>query len=70
VRKTGVLGILKIFHIAPQRIKESDMVDIIYNMIRDKDPQVFSRSGDTLAAIDALTLQWLGTRSTLLALTD
>ncbi len=40
VRKTGVLGVLKIFHIAPQRIKDSDFVEVIYNMIRDRDPQV------------------------------
>jgi hypothetical protein len=35
-----VLGVLKIFHIAPARIKETDMIDVIYNMIRDRDPHV------------------------------
>ncbi len=41
VRKTGVVGVLKIFHIAPARIKETDMIDIIYGMvIRDRDPHV------------------------------
>ena len=40
VRKTGVLGILKVYALAPDTIRDSDMVDTMYNMIRDRDPQV------------------------------
>lgn len=40
VRKTGVLGVLKVFHLAPQRIKDSDLVDTLYNLLRDRDAQV------------------------------
>ncbi|TMW59989.1 hypothetical protein Poli38472_000031 [Pythium oligandrum] len=42
VRKTGVIGILKVFSLNPELIKESDMIDTLYNMIRDRDPQVVS----------------------------
>lgn len=42
MRKTGVMGILKVFHLAPSRVKDddNDMLDIMYNMLRDRDPQV------------------------------
>ncbi|RHY24987.1 hypothetical protein DYB32_008578 [Aphanomyces invadans] len=42
VRKTGVIGILKVFSLKKELIKDSDMVDTLYNMIRDRDPQVVS----------------------------
>ncbi|CAK5060108.1 unnamed protein product [Aphanomyces euteiches] len=42
VRKTGVIGILKVFSLNKDLIKDSDMVDTLYNMIRDRDPQVVS----------------------------
>ncbi|KAI9908320.1 hypothetical protein PsorP6_016183 [Peronosclerospora sorghi] len=42
VRKTGVIGILKVYSLNPELIKESDMIDTLYNMIRDRDPQVVS----------------------------
>lgn len=42
VRKTGVIGILKVHSLNPDLIKESDMIDTLYNMIRDRDPQVVS----------------------------
>lgn len=42
VRKTGVIGILKVHSLNPELIKESDMIDTLYNMIRDRDPQVVS----------------------------
>lgn len=42
VRKTGVIGILKVFSLNPDLIKESDMIDTLYNMIRDRDAQVVS----------------------------
>ncbi len=40
MRKTGVLGVLKVFHLAPMRIKDSDLVDTLYNLLRDRDAQV------------------------------
>jgi len=42
VRKTGVIGILKVYSLNPEIIKDSDMIDTLYNMIRDRDPQVVS----------------------------
>ena len=40
VRRTGVMGILKLFHLAPDMVKSSNMVDLLYNMIQDPDLQV------------------------------
>lgn len=42
VRKTGVIGILKVFSLNPDLIRETGMVDTLYNMLRDRDPQVVS----------------------------
>jgi vesicle coat complex subunit len=42
VRKTAVLGIAKLFQFVPESIKSSDLVDILYNMLRDKDTQVIT----------------------------
>eukprot|EP01138_Halocafeteria_seosinensis_P006281 gb/GECG01006422.1/.p1 GENE.gb/GECG01006422.1/~~gb/GECG01006422.1/.p1 ORF type:complete len:791 (+),score=105.71 gb/GECG01006422.1/:1-2373(+) len=40
VRKTAVTGVLKVYHLNPSMIKESDFVDTLYNMIRDREPLV------------------------------
>jgi hypothetical protein len=40
VRKTGVMGILKLYHLAPELVKGSNMVDLLYNMIQDPDVHV------------------------------
>lgn len=40
VRRNGVMGILKVFSLAPDTIRDSDLIDTMYNMIRDRDPQV------------------------------
>eukprot|EP00164_Ancoracysta_twista_P001705 GFYU01002235.1.p1 GENE.GFYU01002235.1~~GFYU01002235.1.p1 ORF type:complete len:611 (-),score=160.67 GFYU01002235.1:77-1909(-) len=40
VRKTAVMGVLKLFHLSRNAVKETDMMDTLYNMIRDRDPQV------------------------------
>ncbi len=40
VRKTGVLGVAKIFRLAPEVIKETDLVDTLYGMLRDRDTVV------------------------------
>lgn len=42
VRKTGVIGLIKVFSLNPDLIKESDMIDTLYNMLRDRDPSVVS----------------------------
>jgi vesicle coat complex subunit len=47
VRKTAVLGVLKVFHLAPGRIKESDMVATLYSLLQDPDAHV--RGGGTIA---------------------
>jgi vesicle coat complex subunit len=40
VRKTGVMGILKLFHLAPEVARAANFVDLLYNMIQDPDPHV------------------------------
>jgi len=40
VRSTGVIGCLKVWHLSPETIKDSDIVDTLYSMIRDREPQV------------------------------
>lgn len=40
VRKTGVMGILKLFVVSPATIKESNLIDLLYNMIQDPDGSV------------------------------
>lgn len=40
VRKTGVMGILKVFHMNKELIQDTEMVDTLYNMLKDRDPQV------------------------------
>ena len=40
VRQAAVMGVLKVFHLSPELVKDSDMIDTLYNMIRDREPQV------------------------------
>ena len=40
VRAAGVMGCLKVWHLSPETIKDSDLVDTLYGMIRDREPQV------------------------------
>ncbi|CAM9231598.1 unnamed protein product [Chrysoparadoxa australica] len=40
VRKTGVMGILKLFHLQPEVVRESNMIDTLYSMIQDPDALV------------------------------
>lgn len=40
VRKTGVMAILKMWHLWPQAVEDGAMVDTLYNMIQDSDAQV------------------------------
>lgn len=40
VRKTGVMAILKMWHLWPQAVEEGAMVDTLYNMLQDSDAQV------------------------------
>ena len=37
VRKTGVMGILKLFNLKPEMVKDSNLIDLLYNMIQDPD---------------------------------
>ena len=43
VRKTGVMAILKMWHLWPQAVEDGAMVDTLYNMLRDSDAQVSAR---------------------------
>ncbi|CAM9160788.1 unnamed protein product [Scytosiphon promiscuus] len=40
VRKTGVMAILKMWHLWPQAVEDGVMVDTLYNMLQDSDAQV------------------------------
>ena len=40
VRKTAVMGVAKLFAVAPSLLKDSDLVNILYNVIKDKDTLV------------------------------
>lgn len=42
VRKTGVMGILKLYRLNPVAFEESSFVDILYDMLRDPDASVVS----------------------------
>ena len=35
------MGTVKIFYFAPEFVKELNLVDVLYQMLRDKDPQVW-----------------------------
>jgi AP-4 complex subunit beta-1 len=40
VRKTAVLGCVKLFYMSPHAVRNSGIVDKLLDMVRDKDPQV------------------------------
>ena len=40
VRKTGVMGILKLYYLDPESFQECNFTDILYDMLRDVDPTV------------------------------
>lgn len=40
VRKTGVVGILKMHHVSPELVADGDFVDKLYDMIGDRDANV------------------------------
>lgn len=42
VRKTGVMGILKLYHLDQEAFERCNFVDILYEMLRDPDPSVVS----------------------------
>lgn len=44
VRAAAVVGVLKVFHLSPDTVRESDLVDVLYNMVRDRDAQVVSNA--------------------------
>lgn len=34
------MGVIKVYHLSPELVKDSEMIDGLYNMIRDREPQV------------------------------
>lgn len=48
VRKVAVLGITKINEVAPEAVKGSDLIDILYNMLKDNDTAVAANAISTL----------------------
>jgi len=51
VRAAGVLGVLKVYHMAPGLVRDGDFVDTLYNMMRDREPQVVINCISTLNEI-------------------
>lgn len=48
VRRTAVMGCLKVFYMAPEFLSELNIVDTLYRMLRDKDPYVVLNSASAL----------------------
>ena len=48
VRKVAVLGIAKVNEVAPEAVKGSDLIDILYNMLKDNDTAVAANAISTL----------------------
>ncbi|CEM20466.1 unnamed protein product [Vitrella brassicaformis CCMP3155] len=44
VRKTAVVGCLKLYHISPEVVKDSDLLSILYKLTADGDPQVVTNA--------------------------
>lgn len=51
VRKTGVMAILKMWHLWPQAVEDGAMVDTLYNMLYDNDAQVRLSSVEAARAL-------------------
>lgn len=54
VRKTGVMGILKVYNLDKDLVKSGDFVDILYNMLRDVDGLVVT---NCIVALDEIMLE-------------
>lgn len=54
VRKTGVIGILKVYNLDRDLVKSGDFVDILYNMLRDVDGLVVT---NCIVALDEIMLE-------------
>ena len=51
VRRAAVFACLKLHHMSPTAVKETDLIDTLYGMIRDKDPTVVI---NCLSALDEI----------------
>ena len=40
VRRTSVIGVSKLFSYSPDAVKNSDLIDVLYNMLKDRDCSV------------------------------
>ena len=54
VRKTGVIGILKVFHLDKDLITSGDWLDVLYDMLRDVDGSVVT---NIIFALDEMMLE-------------
>mmetsp|Transcript_2083 Transcript_2083/g.6328 ORF Transcript_2083/g.6328 Transcript_2083/m.6328 type:complete len:832 (+) Transcript_2083:69-2564(+) len=54
VRKTGVIGILKVFHLDRDLVRSGDFVDVLYNMLQDVDGTVVT---NCIVALDEIMLE-------------
>mmetsp|Transcript_7655 Transcript_7655/g.11522 ORF Transcript_7655/g.11522 Transcript_7655/m.11522 type:complete len:834 (-) Transcript_7655:328-2829(-) len=54
VRKTGVMGILKVYHLDKDLIRNGDWIDILYDMLRDVDGTVVT---NCIVVLDEIMLE-------------
>lgn len=51
VRRTAVMGVLKLFHLDPQSVYEHNLVSVLYELLRDEDTRVVSNCLSSLTEI-------------------
>lgn len=44
VRKTAIMGCVKLYYLQPETVRDSDIVDQLYKMIKDNDTLVILNS--------------------------
>lgn len=54
VRKTGVMGILKVYHLDNDLVRSGDFIDVLYNMLQDVDGTVVT---NCIVALDEIMLE-------------
>lgn len=54
VRKTGVMGIVKVYHLDRDLVRSGDLVDVLYNMLQDVDGTVVT---NCIVALDEIMLE-------------
>mmetsp|Transcript_6051 Transcript_6051/g.15407 ORF Transcript_6051/g.15407 Transcript_6051/m.15407 type:complete len:770 (+) Transcript_6051:275-2584(+) len=54
VRRTAVMGVLKVYHMDQSTVRSSDLIDVLYDMLRDTDGMVVS---NCVVVLDEIMLE-------------